>query len=222
MTNIRSIMDLLDIINEMYGRVDGKIEFDEDGWPVFRKEHFLSEWPGDVVTYDNRNSTIVAPSTDTLICFFAGDKQNYRRFVKLSSDIDVYRMYKGVVVPDITVTGDMDIEMQDTIMLANQLFAAVLAANDIKIVWNTRSGSNRPDHCFRNVPRNVMCASGFLGCRTNEALATMYVNKLLGLLPDKLVIYGKNDALVNKQLDALGVSYRYYDDFHRRSKRRAA
>lgn len=215
-----TLLELMHITDEFYRYTYGKIKFDSDGWPVFQKEHFLDAWPRDVVTYENRTSSLISPEAETVLCFYMGDVQNFRRFRKLSNDIPVYQRYLGVVIPDITVTRDMDWEMQDMLMLANQLFAAVLAVNGIKIVFNTRSGIQATTRHFKNVPRHVMCASGFLGCRKVEnAISAMpYINKILGLLPEKLMIYGKHDIVVDHQLDILGIDYRYYPDFHTRSK----
>lgn len=224
MNSIHSIADLLETVNVLYKLLDGTIEIDSDGWPVFCKDHFLSEWPADMITYDNRNSRLIQSKSTTLLCHFAGDKQNYRRFPKLIDDIPKYRDYLAVVFPDITVTKDMDIEMQELILLSNHLYAAVLAVNGIKLAFNTRTGSSETLTSFRHIPRGIVCASSFLGCSPASDVydTSEYINKILRLMPNKLVIYGKQDLSVNAQLDILGINYRYYEDFHRRSKRRAA
>lgn len=216
-----TLFELMHISDELYRYAYGKIEFDSDGWPIFRKEHFLDKWPRDMVTFENRTSNLILSEAETVLCFYMGDIQNFRRFKNLLNDIPVYQRYLGVVVPDITITRDMDYEMQEMTMLANQLFAAVLAANNIKIVFNTRNGIQATTCHFKNVPRHVMCASGFLGCAhaENTISAAPYIDKILGLMPGKLMIYGKHDVVVDNQLDLLGVDYRYYPDFHTRSKR---
>ncbi len=215
-----TLFELMRIADELYRYAYDKIEFDADGWPVFQKDYFLDEWPSDMVTYENRTSNLILPEAETVLCFYMGDVQNFRRFKSLFNDIPVYQRYLGVVVPDITVTRDMDYEMQEMTMLVNQLFAAVLAANNIKIVFNTRSGIQATTRHFKNVPRHIMCASGFLGCENAEdpISTTPYINKILGLMPEKLMIYGKHDIAVDNQLDLLGIDYRYYSDFHTRSK----
>ena len=216
-----TLLKLMRITDELYRCAHGKIEFDSDGWPVFQRNHFLDEWPRDMVTYENRTSSLILPENETVLCFYMGDIQNFRRFKNLTNEISAYQHYLGVVVPDITVTRDMDYEMQEMTMLANQLFAAVLAVNNIKIVFNTRCGIRDTTRHFKNVPRHIMCASGFLGCENAEdtVSAAPYINKILGLMPEKLMIYGKHDIAVDNQLDLLGINYRYYSDFHTRSKR---
>jgi hypothetical protein len=70
----------------------------------------------------------------------------------------------------------------------------------------------------------VVCASGFLGCEKSKDYreAATYTDKILWLMPEKLIIYGKQDQLINEQLDTIGIPYRYYEDFHTLSKRRTA
>ncbi len=223
MQAINSLADLFKTINDLYTLLDGRINLDAEGWPIFQKDHFLNEWPEDMVTYVNRKNKLIIARNKTLLCHFASDTQNYRRFSKIMSDIKEYRQYLGTVFPDITVTKDMDSEMQELILLANQLYAAVLAVNNIKLVANTRCGSRQTQKFFRHIPRNVIWASSFLGChKTSSPSETAeYINKILSLMPSKLIIYGKQDPTVNDQLDALGINYRYYEDFHQRSKKEA-
>ncbi len=224
MKHIVTIADLLEIIQQYEQYLQGKLEFSSDGWPILNKEWFLNEWPDLMITYTNRNNELVADKSRTVLCFYDKDSYIYPRFVNLLEELNTYRLFLGVVAPDITVTRDMDIEMQRAIMLANQLFMAILATNGIKVILNTRCGIIKTTECFRNVPRRIMCASGFLGCKNSKSLAeaALYVNKVLSIRPDKLMIYGKQDKRVNEQLDTLGVNYRYYEDFHRLSTGRCA
>lgn len=223
MHSINNLADLLNTINDLYMLLNGKIDFDAEGWPVFQESHFLSEWPDDMVTYANRKNKLIVVRNKTLLCHFASDSQNYRRYTKVIDDIAEYQKYLGTVFPDITITKDMDIEFQELVLLANQLYAAVLAVNDIKLVANTRCGSKLTQKYLRHIPRNVIWASGFLGCNntSNSSETAEYINKILSLIPKKLIIYGKQDLAVNYQLDIMGINYRYYEDFHRRCKKEA-
>jgi hypothetical protein len=116
----------------------------------------------------------------------------------------------------------MDVELQKAIILANQLFIAILAVNGVKIVLNTRNGNKDTLSCFRYIPHGVICASGFLGCKKSKDYweAATYTDKVLGLVPEKLIIYGKQDPLITEQLNVVGIPYRYYEDFHTMSKKR--
>ncbi len=215
-----TLLELMYITDNLYAYLKEKINFDSKGWPIFQRNHFLNEWPEDMVTFDNRNSHLISQKANTLLCFYMGDIQNYRRFKTIQQDIPIYKQYVGVVIPDITITEDMDDELQEMLMLANQLFAACLAVNGVKIVFNTRNGNIDTLYNFRHIPRNIMCASGFLGCKNSSDYlsAARYINKILLLMPEKLIIYGKHDIVVDNQLDCLGINYRYYSDFHTRSK----
>ena len=103
--------------------------------------------------------------------------------------------------------------------LLNHLFLSVLAINDIKIIINTRTGGIDPYNAFVNVPKGIMVASGFLGCdKLEEEYDYSYLAKVLNLMPEKLIIYGKHDSLVEKQLNVMGINYRVYVDFHRLCK----
>ena len=222
MEHIDSIADLLDWINLALSYLQGKIAFDPAGWPIFDPAYFLQDWPDQIVTYHNRNSRKIKDKSKTLICFFAPDREIYPRFVKLFSDMETYRSFMGAAGADITITDDMDYEMQECIALANQLFLAVLAVNDIPIVMNTRIGTSMTMATFRHIPRGVACISGFLGCKKSKNYweASTYTDKILNLFPEKLMIYGKNDRLINGQLDVLGINFKYYEDFHRMSIRK--
>lgn len=221
---ITTIMDLLQVINQLYDLLGSGIIIDAEGWPVFCPDHFATKWPQNMVPYTRRNNPCVIDRAETCLCFYAPDDQIYPRFVNVVDEIEIYRQYAAVVFPDITVTRDMDPELQETILLANHLFAAVLASHGIKLVFNTRCGVRSTQHSFRSIPPHIMCASGFLGCPNSPDLRSTspYINKILRLRPDKLMIFGKHDGMVDYQLDILGVNYRYYDDFHAMSKRRAA
>ena len=120
---------------------------------------------------------------------------------------------------DITVTSDMDIEWQRTIILLNQLFLAVLACNGIKIVMNTRIESPETISCYNNIPKNIVYAAGFLGCdKLTSNMDFSFISKILYILPSKLLIYGKHDMIAEQQLQNMGIDYRVYADFHRLTK----
>ncbi|MCF0125134.1 MAG: hypothetical protein HUJ68_05155 [Clostridia bacterium] len=62
----------------------------------------------------------------------------------------------GVIQSDITITCDMDIELQQAIMLLNSLYIAVLGVNGIKIIGNTRCGDIVTQNNFKCFPKDVM------------------------------------------------------------------
>ena len=93
---INNVQDLLLIAEEYYDYLKGKIEFDKNGWPIFRKGHFLMEKPGFVITFQNRKNKVVTDKAHTLLCLFSPDRNIYPRFTKLFDELNEYKKYMGV------------------------------------------------------------------------------------------------------------------------------
>ncbi len=220
---IASLADLLVCINDLQNSLTGKIEFDKSGLPIFHREHFLQDIPEYVAPFPNRSNKLYAEPHKTALCFFCGDKFLYSRLKKVWQDLDLYKQFQGVAFLDITVTDDMDAEWQRLIILANQLFAAVLAVNGIKLILNTRCGSRSTWDCLKNIPDGIMAISGFLGCSNahNFFETVEFVDKILMLRPSTLLIYGKSDRWIDDVLERMGIRYKYFCDFRKQSKRRA-
>ena len=152
-----NLADLVNIAQMYYSYlVDKGFKFTEEGYPIFEKEMFLDEWPDIVIPFGNRNSRFVKNKKKTVLCHFSKDKYIYPRLANLFNEIDIYREFLGIISSDITVTSDMDIEWQRFIILINELYLAVLAANGIKVILSTRCGSPETIQCFEGVPRGVM------------------------------------------------------------------
>lgn len=193
---------------------DEGFKFTENGYPVFEKEMFLDEWPDTVIPFINRNSKFVKNKKKTVLCYFSKDKQIYPRLANLFNEIVLYRDFMGVISSDITVTTDMDVEWQRFIILINELFLAVLAMNDVKIVFSTRCGSPETIHCFEGVPRGVMCASSFWGCEKKHSIEqTDYLAKILSIGASKLILYGKHSEIIDLQLYDMGIESKSYPDY---------
>lgn len=193
-------------------------KFDENGFPIFTKDMFLTETPELIVPYSNRKDKRINDKKKTLLCTFTPDRRIYPRLNKIFEEIEIYKEYIGVATSDVTVTEDMDKEWQELIILLNQLYGAILAVNEIKIVFNTRVGNLDNINLLKNVPKNIMCISGFLGCKISNKYDYSYLTKILELFPKKLLIYGKKDKNVNVMLNNMGINYKYYIDFHKLSK----
>ena len=217
---VQSLYDIFVVVDGLYLYLSDKnIDFDEDGFPIFRSDMFLDEWPDMVVPFYRRNDKNVTNKKKTVICFFAKDCELYPRLSKLLSEIDEYKSFMGVIGFDLSITFDMDEEWQRIIALLNQLFLAVLAVNGVKIVFNSRSAGLSTNDIFKNVPQNIMVASGFLGCDCLKADHDFsYLGKIISILPQKLILYGKHDLIAENQLDTIGINYKVYMDYHRRSK----
>ena len=217
---IRNFKDIFSMMEFLYQYLNGKdIKFNHEGFPEFRSDMFLNEWPDLVIPYSQRKNKRVKDKSKTVICFFDKDQRLYPRLKNVLEEIEEYKSFMGVIGLDITITDDMDEEWQKAILLLNQLFMAVLAINGIKIIVNTRTAGLDCYKVLEGIPSNIMAASGFLGCdKLKKKEDFSYLSKILTIMPDKLIIYGKHDLKVEEQLDEMGIDYRVYKDFHRLCK----
>lgn len=212
---------LIDIATSLESyAVNRHVKFDQKGFPLIPASSYATSAPIDMLPYDRRNSRLCKDPKSTAICFFTDDRKIYPRFEHLMEEIDLYRQYAAVVVPDLTVTEDMDEPWQAFIMLLNQLFGAILAVNGIKIIANTRCGTVHSQRYLQAVPQRVACASGSLGCTPVKSPEDYsFTTKILARQPAVLLIYGKRDRIAENQLAALGVNVKRYPDAHTRSSR---
>ena len=212
---------LLNAIKTLYDYLNKRdVKYDEQGFPILKKEWFLTEKPNQLVPYNHRNDKSVIDKSKTVICHYCADKDIYPRINKIFKDLPEYKKFLAVVQTDITVTSDMDIELQNAIMLLNCLYLAVLGVNGIKIVANTRCGSSTTITNLKCVPKGVMWASGFLGCNKSRSVteAYQYLDKIINIQPSYLLIYGKHDKLVEEFLTNTNTTYKRYVDYHRWKK----
>lgn len=217
---IKSMDDLMSIVDRYYGYLySHAFDFDERGFPIFRKNMFLHKEPDLLIPYSQRKSRIVQNPKKTVLCFYCSDQLIYPRLENLKTDIPELKKYMGIVMPDLTVTADMDSEWQDILMLLNQLYMAAVVVNGIPVVLNTRCPDRSLLVNFSSFPKNIICASGFLGCAYTKEYDLNYLEKILFLRPSKLLLYGKHDLVAERQLNSMGIHYRVYDDFHRLSRK---
>lgn len=216
---INSLLDLLKFTEKLIEHLSNKIEFSNDGFPIFEDKMILQQKPDLIVPYYNRKNKIVKNPNKTVLCFYSADSILYRRLEKVFNDIIEYKKYMGVIGLDLTITRDMDDEWQNLIMLINQLFLAVLACNKIKIIPNARIGSQASINNLKSIPPNVIWATSFLGCENLKSESDLnFISKILYILPSEILIYGKHDKIAEKQLNNIGINYHTYTDFHRLTK----
>ena len=216
-TNLYSLIMQLNMNIDYLKKHD--IQFTENGFPIFKKEWFISKYPELIVPYNHRNDKKVLSKDKTILCMFASDSINYNRISKIYNEINIYKDYMGAISFDTTITSDMGKEWQDLIMLLNLTSTCILAVNGIKIALNTRTGYDYINS-FEGTPKGIVVASSFLGCSNSKDVIDCqdYLNKVLYLLPKKMLLYGKRDLIVEEQLNNIGISYKVYKDFHRLSK----
>ena len=174
--------------------------------------------PREMLPYTHRRSRLCSSDSNAAICFFMDDHSIYPRFEHLLEEVGNYRSFASVVVPDLSVTADMDVPWQGFIMLLNQLFGAVLAVNGIKIIANTRCGSEASVRYLEAIPKGILCASGSLGCKVLASETDFgFLSKLLSLRPRASLIYGKEDPIAFEQFATMGIPVKRYPDIHSRS-----
>jgi len=194
------------------------IAFNERGLPIFKEEWFLKQPPKILVPYSKRHTKFVTDTKQTVICFYVPDKDIYPRLCNIVHDIPEYLNYMGIVMSDATITSDMDREWQDFIMLANLLYAAILATFGIKIIANLRTGCHGSLENLDCIPHNVMWAAGFLGCPQDEPWDMRFISSVAFVNASCLLTYGKRDANAEEKLSLLGIPYRSYPDYHKLCK----
>lgn len=191
------------------------IRYNCHGFPVLPRSCFLETEPDMMITHKDRLGSLVTHPENTVICTFTSDDRIYPRFENLLKDIASYRRFAGVVALDLTVTADMDEDWQREIMLANQLYMAAVAVNNVKVIPNLRNGLPMTVDCFEAIPSNVIWASSSLGCDgVHGALDSSFLAKVLAVRPSTLLLYGKRDRTAELQLHTMGIHYRHYDDVH--------
>ncbi|MFA7100750.1 MAG: DUF4417 domain-containing protein [Bacilli bacterium] len=224
-TKIRSLFDLIITADEYSNYLlNHGWSFLSNGFPDFtnKQTFFLKTMPNDIIPYPQRNNWMIPSKNKVVICFFCRDYLLYRRLSSVLHDIPELKKYGGVVEMDITVTEGMDKDWQDFLMLLNQLYLAILIENGIFVMPNTRCGDSATIGNLAHIPKNVIWCSSFLGCKnisSNEGLSG-YIDKVLSLNPQMIIIYGKHDKRLEKQLDIVGVNYKVYKDFRRKNWQR--
>lgn len=68
-----TLLDLMQIIDTYYCYISDKLPVDNEGWPIFKEEHFLNDWPNDIITFENRNNNLITSKSKTVLCFYTGD-----------------------------------------------------------------------------------------------------------------------------------------------------
>lgn len=222
--NENKLTDFLSLIDSFISYLESRgVPFNSNGYPVLSKNAYLKRIPDNLVTYKSRKSSFVTNKATTALCFFMSDKHILVRMRNLYKELPLYKQYLGVVVPDITVTSDMELEWQREIMLINQLFGAVLAVNRIRLIANSRNGSRETISSLNAIPAGVIFAVGTLGCELiHSEIDTTFLQKMLRLRPSSVLIYGRKDPMLESQLSRFGIPYKRFNDMHTRYKKRKA
>lgn len=158
------------LIDELiYYEKEQGVEFNEKGFPIFKKKHFLESLGKYMVPYSHRNDT---PNTDeTVVCFFMTDKLLYGklRLAKLKEIARTLRKYKGFVGFDLSIFKDFLYPFQEFYILANLVISMFFVLEGNKMIPNLRADQTGGRSYFGLFNEAPLVCCGTLGCaRENE------------------------------------------------------
>lgn len=158
----KNVFVLVDTLID-YEKENG-IAFNKQGFPIFKKEHFLSSLKSSMIPYTHRNEAY--DKKDTIICFYEMDKFLYRKltFSKLKEVAKNLNEYGGFVGYDLSIFKDFLYPMQKFYILANLVISMFFVLNGNKMIPNLRADQTQGRsyfHLFRDAP--LVCC-GTLGC----------------------------------------------------------
>jgi len=199
---------------ESYLKKNG-IKFTPEGYPVFKEEFLLRENPDEILPFEHRNSC--KDKKKTVICFFADDRQLYRRLPNLEKDAEIYSQYMGICGFDLSPRVGWDVECQRFNICLSQMATIYLALQGIKIIPNFRIGDfYETVSALRSYPENSPFAVGTLGCSHRKKIDAdiWYLRaKTLFVRPSNLLFYGTLKQEYRNILKEMNLPFRVYEDF---------
>ncbi len=164
-----------------------------------------SPWiPDDLVPYTKRR-TISNPEKFALH-FYEHDFKfdaSTRSKIKTYENLEIFRKYQSVILPDFSLLRDMPLYMQIDQVGRSRAFGNFLMHEGIDIIPNIRWGKeNSYDFAFDGVDQHKIVAVGALGSGKNKENLRYFEQgfcKMLDVLkPSFLIIYGRiSDRLKN-------------------------
>lgn len=202
-----------------------KVCFDNNGFPVFQPDWFLSSVPEEMIPFYHRNTC--KNKEKTCICFNSPDEDLYPRISSIFSDINIYKEYMGVGPMDLSVSRYMLLEVQKFNLLLNALFSATLGINGIKTAAPIRYGSIETIplfDCYKEAPIYQVGSLGTKPLKHETATYENYEYELFDFLvvrkrKIKLLIYGDLSPSQAAAWKRKGVMPYGYLDYHARSKK---
>lgn len=190
------------------------IQFNNDGYPVFKPEFILWQKPKYILPFNHRNA---APEkSETALCFFMNDKLLYKRLANLQNDLDLFSGYLGICGFDLSPRMGWDDDLQKFNILLSQMITIWLALHGIKIIPNFRTGSFTTFSSLKAYQGNMPVAIGALGCwkkklSLNDLL--YFKLKILQCNPSFIFIYGMIEDELIEMIEESGIEYQVYPDF---------
>lgn len=208
--------NLFIVVDELicYGKEHG-VRFNEKGFPIFEKEHFLNSLGKYMLPYSHRNDT--PDKRETIVCFYEPDKLLYGRLTlkKLRQIAEILKSYKGFVGFDLSIFKDFLYPFQEFYILANLVISMFFALEGNKMIPNLRADQTGGESYFGLFKDAPLVCCGTLGCsRENERklINIKEIDEYCDNHPNQLVIqYGSNLSKKNNTY--------YFKSYGRKEKR---
>lgn len=190
--------------------------FDVNGFPILPENCYESLEPNYLAPWHHRN---FYPKANTSICFCIPDERIYPRFEKVFDEIKELKKYQSICSMDLSVSKNMNREMQNFNMLLNSFYTAVLAYSDIKIIPSLRCGDASTIRFLINHKKAPLWLLGIHGNSRNCDVAAYdeYIlrSEFLFLRPKEVLLYGNPSKREKNILDDIEMPYRVYEDFRK-------
>lgn len=202
-----------------------------NGMPQIPEAHFLTDVPEDCDMFPITKRWFPPSKSNTILCSFEKDEYIYSHVRPIIAALEKgdeqalervlspYRQFLAVCGFDFSVCRNSSSEEQAMFLLLSQLVNAVFALNGIRLVANFRLGTLENLGIIQNFPRNVVYATGTLGCRDHyHSIGEVSLRaRILILQPTMLLVYGPIQRRYSDILDDAGVVYKNFTDYRRRT-----
>jgi len=202
-------------------------------WAKDRKNEITSEIPivhscnlipKELVLFgEHRKKANLRDAGDKAIHFFQHDylfNPAINSKKKLTAQLDVFRMYECVILPDCSVYRNMPLPVQQYQIYNNRATGVFLEQNGIKIIPSVRWGDEHSySFCFEGLEKHSLLAVGTVGTikddDDNKYFYKGFMEMLSRLSPSGLLIFGKLPIELYYECDKRSIfvkeyKYEYY------------
>lgn len=172
------------------------VKFNEKGYPIFEKEHFLTTIGKYMLPYSHRNAT--ANKKDSIICFYELDRLLYRKLTltNLKKIATILKAYKGFVGFDLSIFKDFLYPFQEFYILTNLVISMFFVLEGNKMIPNLRADQTGGNSYFGLFEEAPFVCCGTLGCsreNVRKLINIKEINEYCDKHPNQIVIqYGSN------------------------------
>ena len=208
-------INIYDIASRLYHDLSkNDIQFNAEGYPVFKPEFILWQEPKYILPFNHRNAAL--EKSETALCFFMNDKLLYKRLANLENDLALFSGFLGICGFDLSPRMGWDEDLQKFNILLSQMATIWLALHGIKIIPNFRTGCFSTISSLSVYQQKIPMVIGALGCwkkkvSMNERL--FFKIKILKCDPSLILIYGAIEDELIEEIQDSGIPYKEFPDF---------